>query len=113
MVRPPANVTPLLASLPVMVIGCLRVVLHIPHSGSLKEKRMVVRSLTARLRQTFNLAVAEVADQDSWQVASLGVACVSGDARHADEICQKALGWLDDNQGDAVLTESHFELVHV
>ena len=95
-----------------MVIGCLTVTLHVPGSRSLKDKRQVVRSLTARLRNTFNVAVAEVEDQDTWQVATLGVVCVSGDRRHADEMCQKALALIED-EGEALLTRSRFELVDV
>ncbi len=95
-----------------MVIGALTVSLHVPHSRSLKEKRQVVRSVTARLRQTFNVAVAEVDDQDTWQVATLGIVCVSADSRHADEMCQKALRVLED-EAEALVTRSSFELVHV
>lgn len=94
-----------------MVIGSLTVSLHIPHSRSLKEKRTVVRSVTARLRQQFNVAVAEVDDQDTWQLATLGVVCVSADARHADEMCQKALRLIE-AQGEALITRSRFELLH-
>ena len=57
-----------------MVVGTLTITLQVPHSTSLKEKRQVVRSLTARLRQAFNAAVAEVGDQDLWQSAVIGVA---------------------------------------
>ncbi|MBV8446124.1 MAG: DUF503 domain-containing protein, partial [Candidatus Dormibacteraeota bacterium] len=60
-----------------MVVGTLLITLQVPDSGSLKEKRQVVRSLTARLRNTFNVAVAEVGDQNLWQSAVIGVACVS------------------------------------
>jgi len=94
-----------------VVIGSLTVSLHIPHSRSLKEKRTVVRSVTARLRQQFNVAVAEVDDQDTWQLATLGVVCVSADARHADEMCQKALRLIE-AQGEALITRSRFELLH-
>jgi uncharacterized protein YlxP (DUF503 family) len=95
-----------------MVIGTLTVTLQVPDSGSLKDKRQVVRSLTAKLRNTFNVAVAEVADQDLWQSAVIGVACVSSDSRHADEMCQKVLRFVDD-QGEALVLGSHFELIHV
>ena len=95
-----------------MVIGTLTITLHVPDSTSLKEKRQVVRSLTARVRQSFNVAVAEVGDQDLWQSAVIGVACVSGDSRHADEMCQKILRFVDGN-ADALVTGSRFELVHV
>jgi uncharacterized protein YlxP (DUF503 family) len=94
-----------------MVIGSLTVTIHVPESQSLKEKRQVVRSLVSRLRHTFNVAVAEVGDQDVWQLATLGIACVSGEARHADEMCQKVLRHLE-NEGDALVTRSRFELIH-
>ena len=95
-----------------MVIGTLTITLHVPDSTSLKEKRHVVRSLTTRLRSTFNAAVAEVGDQNLWQSAVIGVACVSADARHADEMCQKILQFVDAN-AEALVTGSRFELVHV
>ena len=73
---------------------------------------MVVRSLTDRLRRTFNVAVAEVDDQDAWQVATMGVVCVSSDPRHADEMAQKVLRFIED-EAEALLTRSSFELLHV
>ena len=95
-----------------MVVGTLSVTLQVTTSTSLKEKRQVIRSLTARLRQTFNVAVAEVGDQDLWQSAIIGVACVSENARHADEMCQKVLNFVD-RDGEALVLGSRFELVHV
>ena len=95
-----------------MVIGTLTVTLQVPDSTSLKDKRQVVRSLTARIRQRFNVAVAEVEDQNLWQSAVIGIACVSADGRHADEMCQKVLRFVDE-RGDALILDSRFELVHV
>jgi uncharacterized protein YlxP (DUF503 family) len=95
-----------------MVVGTLLITLQVPDSSSLKEKRQVIRSLTARLRQTFSVAVAEVGDQDLWQSAVIGVACVSADSRHADEMCQKILGFVE-QEADALVLRSSFELVHV
>lgn len=95
-----------------MVIGTLTLTLHVPHSASLKDKRQVVRPLTSRLRTTFQVAVAEIDELNTWQTAVLGVACVSGDARHADAVCQKILRHVE-NEADAVLTHSRFELVHI
>jgi uncharacterized protein len=95
-----------------VVVGTLTVTLQVPDSSSLKEKRQVLRSLTARVRQTFNAAVAEVGDQDLWQSAVIGIVCVSSDSRHADEMCQKILNFVEAN-ADALVTGSRFELVHV
>jgi uncharacterized protein len=61
---------------------------HLPHVTSLKEKRRVVKSLAAQLRQRFGAAVAETAEQDSWRQAVLLVALVGGSdtSARADEL---------------------------
>lgn len=100
------------ASLPGMVIGTLVLRLQVPGSESLKDKRQVVRSLVARVRRTFDVAIAEVGDQDLWQAVELGVACVSNDARHADEVCQKVLNYVGED-GEALLVDSRFEIVRL
>lgn len=66
-----------------MVIALLSVELHIPHSRSLKDKRMVLRRIKDRL-QKFNVAVAEVEHQDLWQRAGLGVVAISSSGEHAE-----------------------------
>lgn len=95
-----------------MVIGTLQITVQVPESQSLKDKRMVVRSITSRVRQTFAVAVAEVGEQDTWQTAVVGVACVSNNARHADEVCQKVLAYVE-NDADGIVSASHFELIHL
>jgi uncharacterized protein YlxP (DUF503 family) len=71
--------------------------LHLPEVGSLKGKRHILKSLKDRLRRQFEIAVAEVDHQDSWQRATLGLACVSSSARHANEIISKAIDFIEDN----------------
>jgi hypothetical protein len=74
-----------------MVVGVCTIVLHIPESRSLKDKRRVLRSLKDKLRQEFNLSVAEVGDNDLWQRAVLGLAAVANDGGFADEVLAKAV----------------------
>ncbi len=97
-----------------MVIGSLQLTLHIPQSQSLKAKRQVVASLTQRLRRTFNVAVAEVGGLDSWQLAVIGVACVSNDRRLADQVLRRVADWVaeDGGRGEALLTHQDIELIH-
>jgi uncharacterized protein YlxP (DUF503 family) len=67
-----------------VVVGLLSIELHIPGARSLKDKRMVLRSVKDRLKK-FNVAVAEVEYQDLWQRSAVSVVTVSNDAKHAEE----------------------------
>jgi uncharacterized protein YlxP (DUF503 family) len=71
--------------------------LHLPAVGSLKGKRHALKGLKEKLRHRFEISVAEVDHLDSWQRATLAVACVSGDSRHANEVISKALDFIEDN----------------
>lgn len=93
-----------------MIVGVCRVSLRLPENGSLKGKRQVVRSLTTRLRNKFNVAVAEVADNDRWQIATIGVTCVSNDARHAQEMLDRVVSYIERSRLDAELIESEIEV---
>jgi uncharacterized protein len=96
-----------------MVIGVCRVTLHLPASHSLKDKRQIVRSLLARLRNHFDLAVAEVDDQDRWQIATLGLVCVSSSAVVADEVLSQAQNYIENVRLDALVTEVAREITHM
>jgi uncharacterized protein YlxP (DUF503 family) len=65
-----------------MMIGTLRVRLLLREARSLKDKRQVVKSIKDRLRNNFNISVAEVEEQDSRQTAVLGIAMVSNQTHH-------------------------------
>ena len=58
-----------------MIVGTLLLELRLPENRSLKGKRQVVKSLLARLHNRYNVAAAEVDNNDRWQVATIGVAC--------------------------------------
>lgn len=62
--------------------------LHIDDAQSLKDKRHVVKSLKDRLRTRFNVSVAEIAYQDTWQRSVVGVVTVSGDRKRAEQVLQ-------------------------
>jgi uncharacterized protein YlxP (DUF503 family) len=74
-----------------MVVGTLRVELHIPASHSLKEKRSVVNHVKERLRSRFNASVAEIDHQELWQRAALGAAVVSGEGQGLDRVLRDML----------------------
>jgi uncharacterized protein YlxP (DUF503 family) len=68
-----------------MPIGLLTLEIHILDAQSLKDKRQVIRSLKDRLRSHFNVAVAELAHQDTWQRSRVGVVSISGDSGHLEK----------------------------
>ena len=78
-----------------MSVGICRLKIHIPGSRSLKDKRSVVKSLIARLRKQFNLSVAEVDDHDLWQMATIGMACVSQHNNRVDEVISAAISLIE------------------
>lgn len=78
-----------------MLIGSLELSLRLDGCFSLKDKRRIIRSLTEKARNSFRVAIAEVDDHDLWNVATLGVACVSTDAGHAESILQGVVDLFD------------------
>jgi hypothetical protein len=91
-----------------VVLGTVE--LHLPDVGSLKGKRHVLKGLKEKLRHRFEISVAEVDHQDLWQRATLALACVSGDSRHANEVISKALDFIEDNL-DGYVTDIHVEVL--
>jgi uncharacterized protein YlxP (DUF503 family) len=86
--------------------------LHLPGCRGLKEKRMIVRSLKARIRNEFEVSAAEVGSQDLLQRAELGVAVVGPDQAPLDAVLQKILGFVEDNL-DGELLNYRNEFIHV
>jgi uncharacterized protein YlxP (DUF503 family) len=70
-------------------IGIARFELFIPASGSLKDKRQVLRSVTQNVRNKFNVAIAEVDHQDLWQRTAFGVSCVASSMGHCRKVIQE------------------------
>ncbi len=96
-----------------MHVGVARVALQLAENSSLKGKRMVVKSVAQRIRNRFNVAVAEVDTQDAWHVATLGIVCVSEDRRHANEMLSKVLDFIESERLDAEVGDVEVELIAV
>ena len=86
-----------------MVVAILKITLFIPQANSLKDKRRVIKSVKDRLRNGFNVSIAEIGDQDIWRSAKLGVAVISENSSYANGVLSR----IQDIMGsvkDAVLT---------
>jgi len=89
-----------------MVIGTIKIKIHSPWVHSLKEKRMIVKSIIAKVRNKFNVSIAEVEEQDIHQMIVLAFACVAGDTAHADSISDNVLNFIESNtEGNIVNIE--------
>lgn len=78
-----------------MVVGIVRLELHLPGAQSLKDKRQVVRSLKERLRERVHASVAEVEHQDLWQRAAIGIVVVAADGGQVREMLNSARHIVD------------------
>jgi uncharacterized protein YlxP (DUF503 family) len=94
-----------------MAIGILKLQLHLPGCGSLKEKRGRLQPLINKLHRDFNLSVAEIEHLDVWQSAGLACALVSNDRRHLDRSLQHVVNWLDANWPDVEVVNDEIELL--
>jgi hypothetical protein len=77
-----------------MIVAAASVTLHVHGSHSLKEKRGVVQSIKQRVRNRFNVSLAEVGGQDTWQIAVLGMAAVAEDAQDARQRLEAAIDFI-------------------
>ena len=93
-----------------MVVAVATVVLVVPEPASLKDKRSVVKRVTARVRARFNVAVAEVGSLDQHDTITLGIAGLSNDPAHAHAMLEKVIGFIENERLDAELSHYGIEL---
>lgn len=95
-----------------MNIGVCKIKLHLPDNQSLKDKRRIVKSIISRLRSQYNISVAEVDDQNLWQIATLGVTCVSNHSQHVDEVLSKVVDFITRNHPELEIVDRNIEILH-
>lgn len=78
-----------------MFVGVGLVELYIPESGSLKSKRFVLKSIKTKIRNKFNVSVAEIENNDKWQRSSLGIAVVSNDKKIVDSTLNQVINFIE------------------
>ena len=93
-----------------MFIGVCTVELFLPSNRSLKDKRRIVKSLKDRMKQRFNISIAEIDDQDLWQKTVLGIACVGNDKSHINQTLDRVMGTIRTTPWVEVV-EYHLEMI--
>ncbi|NLJ98218.1 MAG: DUF503 domain-containing protein [Tissierellia bacterium] len=78
-----------------MIVGACTLKLIIYESNSLKDKRHIVRSIIGRVGSRFNVSIAEIGLNDTWQTSIIGFACVTNGTDHANQILSKVINFID------------------
>jgi uncharacterized protein len=94
-----------------IAVGVCTLRLSMPSNLDLKAKRRVLQSVMAHLRSAFNVSVAEVAEQDKWQVATLGIAAISTDSGYLHGLLTKAVRLVEDMRLDAVILDYEIDIL--
>ncbi|MDQ7052713.1 MAG: DUF503 domain-containing protein [candidate division KSB1 bacterium] len=92
-----------------MLVAVCQIELYLPGSSSLKEKRLVLQSLKTRIRQKFNVSVAEVDGADKWQTAVLGLSMVANERKLLDQAFSKVLSLIESDGRSHVIRHT-FEI---
>jgi uncharacterized protein YlxP (DUF503 family) len=95
-----------------MIIGASEITLHLPECHTLKEKRQIIKSVIVRVRNQFSVAIAEVDENDLWQIANLGISCVSNSHQHASEILENVRHYIEESRPDLLITTSETEIIN-
>jgi uncharacterized protein YlxP (DUF503 family) len=95
-----------------MVVGIAKLSLRLPENHSLKGKRKVMKRICERLRQRFNLAVAEIDSQDLWQAGEVGIVTVGNQGSYINSKLDKAVNFVEDLQL-AEIIDVQIELIHI
>ena len=94
-----------------MIVGTCLIELHIDGNESLKGKRAALKPLLARLHKEFNVSAAEVDHHDSWQTASIALACVANDPAHVEQVLTTAVQWIESNRPDLQVVDWQIEIL--
>jgi uncharacterized protein len=94
-----------------MIIGACIVELRLPGSHSLKGKRHILKPLLNRLRREFNLATAEVAQNDLWQMAEIAFVTVANDPGRVHALLEKAVRWIETYRPDVQVVDWQIEIL--
>ena len=78
-----------------MVVGIVKLGLYLHDNRSLKGKRKIVKSITDRVKNKFNVSIAEIGSNDKWQKIELGLSTVGNDRRHIDASLAKTVSFIE------------------
>jgi hypothetical protein len=93
-----------------LIVGVLTLELYLGEANSLKEKRRIIKSLIDRIKNRFNVSVAEVGEQDLWQRSTVGISMVSCEQAHVRQVLASVVEFVE-KQGTVLITNFRTELL--
>ncbi|MFC1950628.1 DUF503 domain-containing protein [Chloroflexota bacterium] len=96
-----------------MNVGVCKIRLRLPENLSLKDKRRVLKSITTRVSNKFNVSIAEVDDQGLWQSAMLGICCASNNNRYTNEVLSKVVDFIINSRFEVEILDYEIEILPV
>jgi len=94
-----------------MIIGSCIITLHIPNSNSLKYKRSILKSIISKIKNKFNVSIAEIDSLNLWQKATLGIVCVNTDSSQINEILSKVVNLIEKNLTEGYILNYGIEIL--
>ena len=96
-----------------MNVGVCKLRLRLPENLSLKGKRRVLKSIITQVSNKFNVSVAEVDENDLWQLATIGICCVSNNKRHTNEVLSKVVDFIANSHFEVEMLDYEIEILPV
>jgi uncharacterized protein YlxP (DUF503 family) len=96
-----------------MNVGVCKISLRLAENLSLKGKRQVLKSIISRVRNKFNVSVAEVDDNDVWQLATIGICYVSNDGRHTNQVLSQVVNFVTNSRIEAEMLDYEIEIISI
>ncbi len=96
-----------------MNVGVARVNLRLPENVSLKGKRQIIKSIISRVRNKFDVAVAEVDDNDNWYLAAVGISTISNDKRHTNQVLSNVVEFIEKARFEVEMLDYSIEIIDV
>jgi uncharacterized protein YlxP (DUF503 family) len=96
-----------------MNVGVCKVSLRLPENMSLKGKRQVLKSITSRVRHKFSVSVAEVDDHDMWQLATIGICCISNNKRYTNQVLSRVVDFITNSRFEIEILDYEIEIISI
>jgi hypothetical protein len=96
-----------------MNVGVGKIILRLPENLDLKGKRQVLKSITSRIRHRFEVAAAEVDDNDSWQRATVAFCCISNNKRFSNQVLSKVVAFIESSHFDIEILDYEIEIIDI